>query len=71
MSNAKSNYMNVLSVEEYRAADGRTMRNWTKLGVAFPHADGSGFNIELKAFPHDGKLIVLPPQSGDQSPGES
>ena len=48
-----------LIVEEFESASGKG-RNWTKVGVAFPHSEGIGFNIELKAFPRDGKLVVLP-----------
>jgi hypothetical protein len=62
MSHTKPAYMNVLTVEEFETSAGKG-RNWTKVGVAFPHAEGPGFNIELKAFPRDGKLIVLPPQT--------
>ena len=62
MSRTKPTYMNVLIVEEFETATGKG-RNWTKVGVAFPHAEGPGFNIDLKAFPRDGKLIVLPPQN--------
>jgi hypothetical protein len=62
MSTSKPTYLNVLIVEEFETASGKG-RNWTKVGVAFPHSDGVGFNIELKAFPRDGKLIVMPPQS--------
>jgi hypothetical protein len=38
---------------------------WTKIGAAFPHKEGIGFSIELKAFPVDGRLVVLPPDSDD------
>jgi len=62
MNTSKPAYMNVLIVEEFETAAGKG-RNWTKVGVAFPHADGIGFNIELKAFPRDGKLVVLPPHT--------
>lgn len=62
MSHTKPAYMNVLIVQEYETASGKG-RNWTKVGVAFPHAEGPGFNIDLAAFPRDGKLVVLPPQS--------
>jgi hypothetical protein len=37
------------------------------IGVAFPHREGTGFSIELKAFPIDGRPVVLPPDSGDDS----
>jgi hypothetical protein len=65
MSN-KIPYLNVFTVEEFDGAAGKTVRNWTKIGVAFPHADTGGFNIELRAFPRDGKLVVLPPQSEER-----
>ena len=67
MTNAKPAYLNVLIVEQFETAAGKTVRSWTKVGVAFPHADGGGFNIELKAFPRDGKLVVLPPQADERS----
>lgn len=34
-------------------------------GAVFPHKEGPGFSIELKAFPVDGRLVVLPPDSED------
>ena len=59
--NARSNHLNVFIVEEFETAGGKTARSWTKIGAAFPHADGVGFNLELKALPLDGKLVVRPP----------
>jgi hypothetical protein len=38
---------------------------WTKIGAAFPHKEGIGFSIELKAFPVDGRLVILPPDGND------
>jgi hypothetical protein len=67
MNTAKPAYLNVLIVEEFETSAGKTARSWTKVGVAFPHGDGDGFNVELKAFPRDGKLVVLPPQSDERS----
>ena len=43
---------------------------WTKIGAAFPHKEGVGFNIELKAFPVDGRLVVLPPDGDDERNGK-
>ena len=59
-----TNYLNVFTVEEYES-DGKTGQKWTKIGAAFPHKEGTGFNIELEAFPVDGRLVVLPPDSDD------
>jgi len=57
-------YLNVFTVEEYES-NGKTQKRWTKIGAAFPHKEGIGFNIELKAFPIDGHLVALPPDTED------
>jgi hypothetical protein len=53
-------YLNVFTVEEYES-NGKTQKKWTRIGAAFPHKEGLGFSIELRAFPIDGRLVVLPP----------
>jgi hypothetical protein len=57
-------YLNVFTVEEYER-DGKKAKSWTKIGAAFPHKDGIGFSIELRAFPIDGRLVALPPDTDD------
>jgi len=57
-------YLNVFTVEEYES-NGKTQKKWTKIGAAFPHKEGLGFSIELRAFPIDGRLVVLPPDTDD------
>jgi hypothetical protein len=59
-------YLNVFTVEEYES-NGKTQKKWTRIGAAFPHKEGLGFSIELKAFPIDGRLVVLPPDTDDGS----
>jgi len=59
-------YLNVFTVEEYES-NGKTGKRWTKIGAAFPHKEGNGFNIELKAFPIDGRLVALPPDTEDSN----
>jgi hypothetical protein len=54
------------TVEEYES-NGKTQKRWTKIGAAFPHKEGIGFNIELKAFPVEGRLVVLPPDLEDSN----
>jgi hypothetical protein len=61
---ASPTYLNVFTVEEYES-NGKTGKKWTKIGAAFPHKDGVGFSIELKAFPMDGRLVALPPDTDD------
>ncbi len=31
---------------------------WTRIGSAWPHGDGSGFNIQLDATPVDGRITL-------------
>jgi hypothetical protein len=59
-------YLNVFTVEEYES-NGKAGKRWTKIGAAFPHKEGLGFSIELKALPVDGRLVVLPPDNDDRS----
>ena len=59
-------YLNVFTVEEYES-NGKTAKKWTRIGAAFPHKEGMGFSIELKAFPIDGRLVVLPPDTDDSN----
>ena len=34
---------------------------WTRIGVAFPHADGNGFNLLIETFPLDGRITLRVP----------
>lgn len=31
---------------------------WTRIGTAWPHKDGSGFNLQLSAMPVAGRLVI-------------
>ena len=62
-------YLNVFTVEEYES-NGKTGKKWTKIGAAFPHKEGIGFSIELRAFPIDGRLVVLPPDTDENRNGK-
>lgn len=35
---------------------------WMKIGAAWPHEDGQGFNIVLSALPVGGKLVLRTPK---------
>jgi hypothetical protein len=56
--------LSVFTVQQYEAPTGKTGTSWTKIGVAFPHHDGPGFSIELRALPTNGRLVVLAPRGG-------
>jgi hypothetical protein len=55
--NANDRY-DVLVVENYEDGTGAEKSNWTRVGVAFPHKDGNGLNVELRAVPVSGKLVI-------------
>ena len=38
---------------------------WTRIGAAWSHAKGQGFNIELEALPVEGKIVLMPPKAAD------
>lgn len=31
---------------------------WTKIGAVWPHDDNKGFNVDLIAFPANGRLVI-------------
>ena len=35
---------------------------WTRIGSAWPHASGEGFNIELNALPVNGRIVLMLPK---------
>ena len=41
---------------------------WLNIGVAFPHKDGKGWNLNIQALPLDGKLVIreVDEQQGSQ-----
>ncbi len=47
--------MDAFTVREFEAG-GEKRRDWTRIGVAFPHKDGKGYSLILQALPVDGKV---------------
>jgi hypothetical protein len=39
---------------------------WTRIGTAWPHEDGEGFNILLDALPVDGRIVLRAPKADEQ-----
>jgi hypothetical protein len=48
----------VFVVENYADKTGEEKSAWTRIGSAWPHKDGKGFNAELRALPVSGKLVL-------------
>lgn len=43
---------------------------WTRIGFAWPHQNGEGFNIELNALPVNGRIVLMPPKADDSTGAE-
>lgn len=53
--------LDAFQVEEFEV-NGEKRSSWNKVGTAWPHADGKGFRLVLKAFPTDGVVILRAPE---------
>jgi hypothetical protein len=42
----------------YQVRDGKDKGFWTRIGVAWQHKDGKGFNIQLECLPLDGRITL-------------
>ena len=43
----------------YHVRDGKGGKAfWTKIGAAWPHADGQGFNLQVEMVPLDGRITL-------------
>lgn len=49
----------IYQIRDYQAG-GANRSNWTRIGAAWAHKGGQGFNVQLDAFPLDGRLTVYP-----------
>ncbi|MEO0486255.1 MAG: hypothetical protein AAF092_10125 [Pseudomonadota bacterium] len=51
-------------------ADGRKSI-WTKIGAAWEHRDGKGFEVRMEAMPLDGRLVLRTLPEDHEEAGES
>ena len=65
-----ANHLVAYTVEEYDAGNGKKGKSWTRIGAAFPHQNGMGFNVQLRALPVDGRIVLLPPDPANNTDGE-
>jgi hypothetical protein len=59
-ADSSSQRLYAYTVREFDTADGKKGRAWTRIGVVFPHKDGSGFKIEVHSFPLDLRIVLFP-----------
>jgi hypothetical protein len=39
---------------------------WTRIGCAWAHADGQGYNVQLAAIPVSGRIVIRARKEGEQ-----
>ena len=39
---------------------------WTRIGAAWPHEDGEGFNVQIEMLPINGKIVLRTPKADDE-----
>jgi hypothetical protein len=60
-------YLNAF-VQETFEVNGEEKSSYTKVGVAFPHKKGEGFNLKITAgIAVSGDLVLFPPKENDES----
>jgi hypothetical protein len=42
----------------YQVRDGGSKGFWNRIGVAWQHKDGNGFNVQLECVPLDGRITL-------------
>lgn len=42
----------------FHVRKGKDKSFWTRIGAAWPHEDGNGFNIKLDCVPVDGSIVL-------------
>ncbi|CCD97635.1 hypothetical protein [Bradyrhizobium sp. STM 3809] len=50
------------NVRNYQGKEEKDQASWTKVGVAFEHKDGKGFDVVLEAFPVEGRITIREPR---------
>ncbi|UOK73964.1 hypothetical protein [Ancylobacter polymorphus] len=43
--------------------------HWTRIGAAWPHDDGEGFNLKLACMPLDGRVVIRKLKPKDMEAG--
>ena len=66
---AMPKYLQVFVTENYQGNDGEEKTAYHRVGAAFPHKKGCGFNIEItEGISVSGQIVALPPRPREENP---
>jgi hypothetical protein len=43
---------------------------WLRIGAAWVHSDGKGYNVTLDALPHNGRIVLRLPKVEEEEPAK-
>ena len=66
-----SEIYDAFTVKEYTNRSGEEKMVWTKIGRAWAHKNGGGYNLNIDALPVDGKIVLREPYDDNKSSGYS
>ena len=67
-----ANTKKILAVYTVRSGSREGAKDyWLRIGTAFGHESGEGFNLLLNANPLDGKLVLMPPKELEEGVQEA
>jgi hypothetical protein len=46
------------TVQDFKKSTGEPDSTWLKIGAAWLHKDGKGFDVKLEALPVDGRVVI-------------
>lgn len=46
--------------------DGKGKGFWTRIGAAWQHEDGEGFNVQIDVMPIDGRIVLRTPKADER-----
>lgn len=58
-------------VREYRKAGGDKKSDWSRVGIAWAHKDGDGFDVILDAIPLAGRIAIRKNKPKSEQAGEA
>jgi hypothetical protein len=61
---AKAPSLVAFHVRENKNGKGKSF--WTRIGAAWPHEDGEGFNVTIEMMPLDGKIVLRKPKADEK-----